>query len=138
MSPNTGSTTFPSNYLSSAVSIKSMDESGDVWRGDSGASCHMANDASRMYDVNPSLQTNGKSNQMMAPDREVSMSVTSKKVSHGGGDEPITSCDISYVPGLRFNPLSFHKAQQTHVIILDAIGLWGKILPSRGSYLQAS
>ena len=30
-------------------------------------------------------------------------------------------CDASYVPGLRFNFFSFHKAQQTPVTILDAV-----------------
>ena len=40
----------------------------------------------------------------------------------GRSDELITLCDVPYVPDLRFNPFSFHKAQQTHVIILDAAG----------------
>ena len=53
-------------------------------------------------------------------------------VFHGRSDEPITLCDVSYVPDLRFDLLSFHKAQQTHVIILDAVGahIVGKALLS--------
>ena len=49
-----------------------------------------------------------------------------------------------YVPGLRFNLFSFHKAQQTHVIILYAIGahVMGKNLTfpceKSGYYLGAS
>ena len=52
------------------------------------------------------LQTNGKLRQGVDIDA----------VFHGSSDEPITLC------GLRFNLFSFHKAQQSHVIILDAVG----------------
>jgi len=53
-------------------------------------------------------------------------------------------CDVSYVPGLGFNLFSFHKAQETHIIILDAVGshIVGKNLTfprvKSGSYLRAS
>ena len=43
-------------------------------------------------------------------------------VFHGRNDEYITLCDVSYVTDLKLNIFSFHKAQQTHVIILDAAG----------------
>ena len=43
-------------------------------------------------------------------------------VFHGRSEEQITLCDVSYVPDLRFNLFSFHKAQQTHFIISDAAG----------------
>ena len=43
-------------------------------------------------------------------------------VFHGRSDEQIRLIDVSYVPDLKFNIFSFHKAQQTHVIILDAAG----------------
>ena len=33
-------------------------------------------------------------------------------ISHGRSDEPITMTDVSYVPDLKFNLFSFHKAQQ--------------------------
>ena len=41
---------------------------------------------------------------------------------HGRSEEQITLVDVSYVPDLNFNIFSFHKAHQTHVIILDAAG----------------
>ena len=41
---------------------------------------------------------------------------------HGRSEERITLCDVSYVPDLKFVLFSFHKAQQTHVTILDAAG----------------
>ena len=113
--------TFSSNYLPSAFTVQSMDKSSDIWIGDRGASCHMTNFASIMYNVRPP-----------SPDqREVTASnVTRQRVEyvgnidvvfHGKSDEQITFCDVSYVPGLRFNIFSLHKAQQTHAIILDAI-----------------
>ena len=65
-------------------------------------------------------------------------------VFHGKSEEQITLCDVSYVPDLKFNIFSFHKAQQTHVIILDAAGahIVGKNITfpceKRGSYVRAS
>ena len=53
-----------------------------------------------------------------------------------------TLCDVSYVPGLKFNLFSFHKAQQ-HVIVLVAVGahIVGENLSfpcdKSGSYLRA-
>ena len=65
-------------------------------------------------------------------------------VFHRKSDEPITLYDVSYLPGLRLCFFSFHKAQQTHVIILDAVGahIVGKNITfpfeKSGSYLRAS
>ena len=42
-------------------------------------------------------------------------------IFHGRSDESITLYDVSYVPDLRFNLFSFHKANQTHVITLDVV-----------------
>ena len=53
-------------------------------------------------------------------------------------------CDASYVPGLGFNLFSFHKAQETHISFLDAVGshIVGTNLTfprvKSGSYLRAS
>ena len=63
-------------------------------------------------------------------------------IFHGRSDEPIAMIDVSYVPDLKFN--LFHKAQQTHVIILDAPGahIMGKNLTfpceKGGLYLRAT
>ena len=60
---------------------------------------------------------------------------------YGRSQEKITLIDVSHVPDLKFNLFSFHKAQQTHVIILDAAGahIMGKNLTfpceKSGSYL---
>ena len=39
------------NYLHNALAAQSKGSSKDVWIGDSGASCHMTNEASKMYCV---------------------------------------------------------------------------------------
>ena len=108
--------------LTSAFAAQSQNSRSGFWIGDSGASCHMTNDASKMYCVRPPL-----------PDqREVITSDgTRLRVEcvgnigvgfHGRSKEQITLCDVSCVPDLEFNLFSFHKAQRTHAIILDAAG----------------
>ena len=65
-------------------------------------------------------------------------------IFHERSDEPLTTIDVSYVPDVKFNLLSFHKAQYTHVIILDAAGAHvmreNLTLPCEkgGSYLRAT
>ena len=51
---------FSSNYLPSAFAAQSKDNSSDIWIGDSGASCHMTNDATKICCVGPPAQTSGK------------------------------------------------------------------------------
>ena len=61
ISPSTGNTTFSTNYLPRAFAVQSMDNSSDVWIDYKGASCHMTNDASRMYNVRiPSRPTGSR------------------------------------------------------------------------------
>ena len=82
----------------------------------------MTNDASKMYCMRPPH---------FDPKEVITSNGTKLKVEcignidvsfHGRSDEPITMIDVSYVPDLKFNLFSFYKAQQTHVIILDAAG----------------
>ena len=91
--------------------------SSDVWIGDSDASCHMTDEASKMYCVRPLL-----------PDqREVITSDGTRLrvecvgkfyvVFPGGSDEPITLCDVSYVPNLRFNLFHFIRHSR-HMLLL--------------------
>ena len=104
----------------------------------------MTNYATKMYCVIPprsdqrEVTTSGGTRLVVKYLRNTDM------VFRGRSDEPTTLCDVSNVPGLRFNLFSFHKAQQTHVIILDAVGahIMGGNLTSpcekSGSYLRAS
>ena len=97
-------------------------ETTDVWIGDSGASSHMTNDASQMYDIRPPCPDEALITISDGTRRRVMQIGNIDVVFHGRTDEPITLCDVSYVPGLGFNLFSFHKAQGTHIVILDAVG----------------
>ncbi|CAM9755395.1 unnamed protein product [Ascophyllum nodosum] len=94
--------------------------SSDFWIGDSGASCHMTNDASKMYCVRPppldqrGVITNDGTRLRVECIGNVDV------IFHGRSEEQITLIDVSYVPDLKLFFFSFHKAQQTYVIILDA------------------
>ena len=110
-----------SNYLPSAFAAQSKDNSSDVWIRESGGSCHMTNDASKMYCVNPPPSDQWAVTTSDGTRQRVEYIGNVDVVFHGRSDEPITLCDISYVPGFRFNIFSFHKAQHMHLIILDAV-----------------
>ena len=128
----------------SAFVSQSQNSRSDFWIGDSGASCHMTNDASKMYCMRP---PHFDQKEVIASDdtRLKGECVGNIDVIfHGRSDEPVTMIDVSYVPDLKFNMFSFHKAQQMHVIILDAAGahIMGKNLTfscEKGeSYLRAT
>ena len=111
-----------SNYLHSAIAAQSKGSSSDVWIGDSGTSCFMTNDASKMLCVRPPLPDQREVTTCDGTRLRVECVGNIEVVCHGRSDEPIRLCDVSYVPDLRFNLFSFHNAQQTHVINLDAAG----------------
>ena len=128
----------------SAFAVQSHNSRSDFWIGDSGASCHMTNDACKMYCMRPPPP--GQQEVITSDGTRIRVECVGNidVVFHGRSDEKITLCDVSYVPGLKFNLFSFHKAQQTHVIILDAAGahIMGKNLTfpcgKSGSYLRAT
>ena len=105
----------------------------------------MTNEASKMYCVRPLFPDQGEVTTSDGTRLRVECVGNINVVFHGRNDEPITLCDVSYVPDLRFNLFSFHKAQETHVIIFsDATGAHtvGENLiflsEKSGSYLRAS
>ena len=104
------------NYMHGALAAQSKGSSSDVWIGNSDASCHMTNDASKMYCVRPPLSDQREVTTSDGTRLRVECVENINVVFHGRSDEPITLCDVLYVPDLRFNLFSFHKAQQTHVI----------------------
>ena len=106
----------------SAFATQTHNNRSDVWIGDSGASCHMTNDASKMYCVRPPPLDQRRVITSDGTRLRVECIGNVDVLFHGRSDEPITLIDVSYVTDLKFNPFSFHKAQQTHVIILDAAG----------------
>ena len=48
-----GDVTVPGSYLHSAFVVQSGSNEDDVWIADSGASCHMPHDGTRMYNARP-------------------------------------------------------------------------------------
>ena len=113
---------FSSNYLPSAFAAQSKDRHSNVCIDDSGASCHMTNDARGMYCVRPLLSDQREVITSVGTRLSVEYVGNNDVVFHGRSDEPITLCDVSYIPDLWLSLFSFYKAQQTHVIILDAAG----------------
>ena len=111
---------------------------------DSGASCHMTHDRTRIYKVRPP-----------PPGRETITIVDRRKIKveyignmdvifHRKTDPRITLIDVAYVPGLGFNLYSLHAVQRTHLKVSDASGtcIIGANLTfprsSSGSYLRAT
>ena len=127
-----------------AFAAQSQSKRSEFWIGDSGASCHTTNDASKMYCVRPPLSDQRELITSDGTGLRVECVENIDAVFHGRSDEAITLCDVSYVPDLKFNFSSFHKAQQTHVIILDAAeahiagGNLAFACKKRRSYLRAS
>ena len=101
----------------SAFASQSHKRRSDFWVGDSGASCHMTNDASKMYCMRPPHFDQKEVITSNGTRLKVECVGNIDVIFHGRSDEPITMIDVSYVPDLKFNLFSFYKAQQTHVII---------------------
>ena len=105
----------------SAFASQPHNSRSNFWKGDSGASCHMTNDASKMYCMRP---PHFDQKEVITSDGFLKVECVGNidVIFHGRSAESITMIDVSYVPDLKFNLFSFHKAQQTHVIFLDAGG----------------
>ena len=138
--PNSSARIVPN----SAFASQSHNSRSDFWIGDSGAPCHITNDASKMYcmrlphfDQKEVITSDGTR-------LKVKCVGNIDVIFYGRSYEPITMTDVSYVPGFKFNLFSFHKAQQTHVIILEVAGarIMGENLTfpceKGGSYLRAT
>ena len=131
-----GDVTVPSSYLHCAFVVQSGSNDDDGWIVDSGASCHMTHDRTRMYNSRPP-----------PPGRET-ITIGDRpriKVEYiGKSGQRITLVDVAYVPDLGFNLYALHAAQRTHLIVSDASGthIIGANLTfprsSSGSYLRAT
>ena len=139
-----GAVTVPGSYLQSAFVVQSGSNEGDVWITDSGASCHMTHDRTRMYNVRPPPP--GRETITIGDRRRIRVEYIGNMyvISHGKTDQRITLIDVAYVPGLGFNLYSLHAVQRTHLIVSDASGthIIGANLTfprsSSGSYLRAT
>ena len=139
-----GDITVPGSYLHSAFVVQSGSKEDDVWIADSGASCHMTHDRTRMYNVRPPPP--GRETVTIGDRRSISVEYIGNMdvIFHGKSDQRITLIDVAYVPDLGFNLYSLHAVQITHLIVSDASGthIIGANLTfprsSSGSYLRAT
>ena len=139
-----GDVTVPGSYLHSVFVVQSGSNEDDVWIADSGASCHMTHDRTRIYNVRPPLP--GREIITIGDRRRIkveyigNMDVTFR----GKSDQRITLIDLAYVPGLGFNLYSLHTVRSTHLVESDASGTHiieeNLTFPgsSSGSYLRAT
>ena len=139
-----GDVTVPDSYLHSAFVVQSGSNDGDVWIADSGASCHMTHDGTRMYNARPPPP--GRETITIGDRRRIKVEYIGNMdvIFHGKSDQRITLTDVAYVPDLGFNLYSLHAIQRTHLIVSDAFGthIIGANLTfprsSSGSYFRAT
>ena len=139
-----GNVIVSGSYLHSAFVVQSGSSEDDVWFADSGASCHMTHDRTRIYIVRPPPP--GRETITIGDRRKIKVEYIGNMdgIFHGKIDQRITSIDVAYVPGLEFNLYSLYAIQKTHLIGSDASGthITGANLTfsrsSNGSYLRAT
>ncbi|CAN0325994.1 unnamed protein product, partial [Ascophyllum nodosum] len=75
----------------------------DVWIADSGASCHMTHDGTRMY--NARLRPPGRETITIGDRRRIKVEYVGNMdvIFHGKSGQRITLIDVAYVPDLGFN-----------------------------------
>ena len=139
-----GDVTVPASYLHGAFVVQSGSNEDDVWIADSGVSCHMTHDGTRMYNARPPPP--GRETITIGNRRRINVEYIGNMdvIFHGKSDQRITLIDVVYVPDLGFNLYSLHAVQRTHLIVSDASGthMIGANLTfprsSSGSYLRAT
>ena len=139
-----GDVTIPGSYLHSAFVVQSGSNENYVWIADSGASCHMTHDGTRMYNARPPPP--GRKTITIEDRRRIKVEYIGNMdvIFYGKSDQRITLIDVAYVPYLGFNLYSLRAVQRTHLIVSDASGthIIGANLTfpriSSGSYLRAT
>ena len=128
--------TVPGSYLHSAFVVQSGSNDDDIWIADSGASCHMTHDRTRMYNARPSPP--GRKTITIGDRRRIKVEYIGNVdvIFHGKSDQRITLIDVAYVPDLGFNLYSLHAVQRTHLIVSDASGTFSR--SSSGSYSRTT
>ena len=139
-----GDVTVPGRYLQSAFVVQSGSNEDDVWIAESGASCHMTHNGTRMYNARPLPP--GRETITIGDRRRIEVEYIGNMdvIFHGKSDQRIILIDAAYVPDLGFNLYSLHAVQRTHLIASDASGMHiiraNLTFPrsSSGSYLRAT
>ena len=133
--------TFALTFVGQPVGV---DQVNDVEIGDSGLTTHMTRNADLMYGTRASSPHRSTIILGDGSIRKVKFVGKLNLVFHSRTDHPVTLHDVSFVPGLGFNLLSFHVVQEKHEIILNKTGahlLNGRLVfprRSNGSSLRAT
>ena len=107
-----GDVTVPGSYLHNAFVVLSGSNEDDVWIADSGASCHMTHDRTRMYNARPPPP--GRKTITIGVRRRIKVEYIGNMyvLFYGKRDQRITLIDVAYVSDLGFNPYSLHAVQR--------------------------
>ena len=114
-----GGSYLPSGCVGQPVGI---DEVGDIWIGDSGATTHMPRNADLMYDTKPPSPQRSRIILGDGSIKKVQFVGKIDVVFHSRTDYQVTLHNVSFVPDLGFNLFSFHVVQEKHEIILNKTG----------------
>ena len=103
-----GDVPVPGSYLHSAFVVQSGSNDDDVWIADSGASCDMTHDRTRMYNARPPPP--GRETITIGDCRRIKVEYIGNMdvIFHGKSDQRITLIDVAYVPDLWFHLYSLH------------------------------
>ena len=117
-----GDVTVPGSYLHIAFVRQSSSNEDAIWIADSGASCHMTHDRTRMYNARPPPP--GREKITIGDRRRIKVEHIGNMdvIFHGKSDQRIILIDAAYVPDLGFNLYSLHAVQRIHLIVSDASG----------------
>ena len=111
----TGGGSVGGSYLPSAFVWQSVgiDQVGDVWIGDSGATSHMTRNADLTYDTSPPSPHRSRIILSDGSIRRVQFVGKLDLVFNSRTGHPVTLHDVSFVPDLGSNLLSFHSPGKT-------------------------
>ena len=114
-----GGSYLPSGFVGQPVGI---DQVGDVWIGDSGATTHMTRNADLMYDTKPPSPQRPRIILGDGSIKKIQFVGKIDLVFHSRTDHQVTLHNVSFVPDLGFNLFSFHVVQEKHEIVLNKTG----------------
>ena len=132
---------LPSGFVGQPVGI---DQVGDVWIGDSGATTYMTRNVDLMYDTKPPSPQRSRIILGDGSIKKVQFVGKIDLVFHSRTDYQVILHNVPFVPDLGFNLFSFHVVQEKHEIVLNKTGahlLGGRLVfPRRrnGSSLRAT
>ena len=136
-----GGSYLPSAFVGQPVGI---DQVGDVWIGDSGATTHMTRNYDLMYATKPPSPQRSRIILDDGSIKKVQFVGKIDLVFHIRTDYQVTLHNVSFVHDLGFNLFLFHVVQEKHEIVLNKTGahlLGGRLVfPRRrnGSSLRAT